>query len=96
MSFINKIDVKKDINIEKCNFFLKILSLSEDKVNLISSEKFLTYGINYFQNLIKNEKTTKFIYSKIKFKVFFVIRNQFDVLESQYHHAFQKFQTILA
>ena len=90
MSLINKIDVKKDINIENVDFLFKDLSLSEDKVNLISSEKFLTYGINYFQNLIKMKKLLNLYNSRIKFKVFFVIRNQFDVLESQYHHAFSE------
>ena len=70
MSFINKIDVKKDINIENVDFLFKNLSLSEDKVNLISSEKFLTYGINYFQNLIKMKKLLNLYSSKIKFKVF--------------------------
>ena len=90
MSLINEIDNKKDINIKNVNFLFKDLNLSKDKVNLISSEKFLTYGINYFQNLIKIKKLLNLYSNEIKFKVFFVIRNQFDAVESYYHHAYSE------
>lgn len=90
MFYINKIDLKNEINNKNSDFLFKDLKLSEKKVNLISSEKFLTYGINYFENLIKIKKLLSLYNSKIEFKVFFVIRNQFDALESYYHHAFSE------
>ncbi len=90
MSFINKINLKEEINYENSKFLFKNLILSDKKINLISSEKFLTFGINYFENLIKIKKLLTLHNKKINFKVFFVIRNQYDALQSYYHHAFSE------
>jgi len=90
MSKINQIDLKKDINSNNANLIFKNLKLSETKINLISSEKFLTFEINYFENLIKIKKLLNLKNKNIKFKVFFVIRNQFDALKSYYFHAFSE------
>ena len=90
MSKIDQIDLKKDINLDNADLIFKNLKLSETKINLISSEKFLTFEVNYFENLIKIKKLLNLKNKNIKFKVFFVIRNQFDALKSYYFHAFSE------
>ncbi len=90
MSLINQMSLENDMNEKNANLIFKNLKLSDTKINLISSEKFLTFEINYFENLIKIKKLLSLKKNNIKFKVFFVIRNQFDVLKSYYFHAFSE------
>ncbi len=90
MNLIDKLDPNKELNIKISNEIFKNLKLSEKKINLISSEKFLTFENDYFKNLIKLKKLLYLQNGDISFKVFFVVRNQFDVLKSYYFHAFSE------
>lgn len=87
---INNLKINDEINIKNSNYIFSDLKLKKNKINLISSEKFLTYGIDYFENLIKIKRLIELQNKNIIFKVFFVIRNQFDAIKSYYHHAFSE------
>lgn len=87
---INNLNVDEEINFENFDSIFSDLKLNKNKINLISSEKFLTYGINYFENLVKIKKLIELQNKNVVFKVFFVIRNQFDAIKSYYHHAFSE------
>ena len=90
MNFINKLNLDNDLNLDNSNFLFKDLELDNKKINLISSEKFLTFEINYFDNLIKIQKLLKLQNNNIDFKVLFVIRNQFEAIQSYYYHAYNE------
>lgn len=90
MSLINQINLEDEINEKNADLIFKNLNLSSTKINLISSEKFLTFEIDYFENLIKIKKLLSLKNRNIEYKVFFVIRNQLDALKSYYFHAFSE------
>ena len=71
MNLIDKLDPNKELNIKISNEIFKNLKLSEKKINLISSEKFLTFENDYFKNLIKLKKLLYLQNGDIIFKVFF-------------------------
>lgn len=87
---INNLKTDKEINLINSNSIFADLNLDKKKINLISSEKFLTFGINYYQNLDKIKKLIELQNKEVVFKVFFVIRNQYDAIKSYYHHAFSE------
>ena len=90
MHFINKLNLDNDINLNNSNRIFKNLKLDNKKINLISSEKFLTFEVNYFNNLLKIQKLLKLQNDNINFKILFVIRNQFDAIHSYYYHAYNE------
>ncbi len=90
MLFINKLSLNNDINLDNSNRIFKNLKLDNKKINLISTEKFLTFELNYFDNLLKIQKLLKLQNDNIDFKILFVIRNQFDAIQSYYYHAYSE------
>ena len=66
--------------------FIDINKFDQNKINLISTEKYLTYGYKSYKEiyLIK-----KFLSAKIKnldFKIIYLVRDQYDIIYSQFHH----------
>ena len=88
MNEINLLDINNDMNLNNSNKLFGDLKLSEEKINVISSEKFLSFEINYLHNLFKIKELLKLQNKNINFKVFFVIRNQFEIMESYYYRAY--------
>ena len=90
INFIKNLNSTSDLNACNSKKIFKNIILDEKKTNLISSERFLTYGTNFFPNLIKLKKLLKFYSGKIEFYIFFMIRNQYDAIFSYYHHAYSE------
>ncbi len=68
---------------------------SNDKVNIFSSEKYLYYknykkydGLIALKNFLKNQ-------FDLKFGVIYSIRNQYELIESIYHHSYGYLKTFL-
>ncbi len=60
----------------------------EKKVNLVSSERYLSYRKFNYVGLKKLAYLVKNYFPNSKFKVFYTIRNQFDIIQSYYYQSY--------
>ena len=85
----------KNLNYNELNTKIDIKIFSDQKVNIFSSEKYLYYK-NYekYDGLIalKNFLKSQF---DLKYGVIYTVRNQYELIESIYHHSYGYLKTFL-
>ncbi len=70
----------------KMQYILNINEFDQKKINLISTEKYLTYGYKSFKEIYLIKKYLTAMIKNIDFKIFYMVRNQYDIIFSQFHH----------
>lgn len=85
----------KNINYKDLSSKIDINVFSNEKVNIFSSEKYLYYK-NYekYDGLIALKNFLK-VHFNLKFGVIYSIRNQYELIESIYHHTYGYLKTFL-
>ena len=71
---------------DKMQDILDTTQFDEKKLNLISTEKYLTYGYKSFKEIYLIKKYLDAVIKNVDFKIFFMVRNQYDIIFSQFHH----------
>ena len=71
---------------DKMQNILDTTQFDEKKLNLISTEKYLTYGYKSFKEIYLIKKYLDAVIKNVDFKIFFMVRNQYDIIFSQFHH----------
>ena len=86
---------KRKLNYDELNVDIDTKIFSTEKVNIFSSEKYLFYknyerydGLIALKNFLKN----KF---NVEFGVTYTVRNQYELIESIYHHSYGYLKTFL-
>ena len=85
----------KDLNYNELHKKIDIKKFSDQKVNIFSSEKYLYYknyekydGLIVLKNFLKNQ-------FHLNFGVIYTVRNQYELIESIYHHSYGYLKTFL-
>lgn len=85
----------KDLDYNELHKKIDIKKFSDQKVNIFSSEKYLYYknyekydGLIVLKNFLKNQ-------FDLNFGVIYTVRNQYELIESIYHHSYGYLKTFL-
>lgn len=65
---------------------IDINQFDQKKINLISTEKYLTYGFKSYKEIYLIKKYLSAKVKNLDFQIFYLIRNQYDIIFSQFHH----------
>ncbi len=94
-NFIISQNKNGEIDYNQLNSKIDIKKFSEKKVNILSSEKYLSFsryrnyaGLIALKNFLKEK-------SDLKLKIFYIIRNQYELIQSLYHQGYSSLKKYL-
>jgi len=82
----NIYELKTSEVVEEMQKIIDINQFDQKKINLISTEKYLTYGFKSYKEIYLIKKYLSAKVENLDFQIFYLIRNQYDIIFSQFHH----------
>tara|TARA_B100001059_G_scaffold236695_1_gene289141 strand:+ start:3159 stop:4136 length:978 start_codon:yes stop_codon:yes gene_type:complete len=84
--FKNIYELKTSEIVQEMQKIIDINQFDQKKINLISTEKYLTYGFKSYKEIYLIKKYLSAKIENLDFQIFYLIRNQYDIIFSQFHH----------
>jgi len=82
----NIYELKTSEIVQEMQKIIDINQFDQKKINLISTEKYLTYGFKSYKEIYLIKKYLSAKVENLDFQIFYLIRNQYDIIFSQFHH----------
>ena len=83
----NLYELKTSEIVQEMQNIIDINQFDQKKINLISTEKYLTYGFKSYNEIYLIKKYLSAKVENLDFEIFYLIRNQYDIIFSQFHHS---------